>query len=212
MQRILEDGKKINPLFSCPGFSSALVAIDWLHCCDLGVCADFLGNLFHIMIPKQAGRNKDEKLKTLFHKIQKYYADEGVADRLNDLTWTMIQKKASSSPKLRAKAAEARRLVPFARQEAVRCFSGGTEEELAALNAAIHFERCYDCLHNYDSQTLQSESKQFLLLYQALEEHAISNGRSTWKIKENRFLTFSSSIVLGFTFYLNRFTDSSSLQ
>jgi hypothetical protein len=183
MQRIVEKGHCISPLFSCPGFHSGLVAIDWLHCCDLGVAADFLGNLFNILVPKQAGRTKDEKLANFFKRIQLYYVEEGVSDVLDDLTWAMIQKKATSSPKLRAKAAEARKLVPFARLEAARCLSGGKPEEVTAMQAAVHLEKCYNCLSNYDTVTLQNESTHFLLLYKALEEHAVSVGSCAWKVK-----------------------------
>ena len=183
MERILQNGKTISPLFSCPGFTSDLVAIDWLHCVDLGVCADFLGNLFSMMVKKQAGRTKDEKLIAFYKKIQKYYAEEGVTDRLDDLTWLMIQKKGSKSPKLRASASEARKLVPFARQEAARCLSTGSEEETTALQAAIHLEKCYNCLSDFQSATLQTESTGFLLLYKALEQNANSVGKCAWKIK-----------------------------
>ena len=35
-----------SPLFSCPGFSLEAVFIDILHCMDLGVAQDILGNVF----------------------------------------------------------------------------------------------------------------------------------------------------------------------
>jgi len=183
LHRILAKGRSISSLFSCPGFPSDLVAIDWLHCCDLGVCADFLGNIFNMMIKKQPGSNKEERLNNFFKKIKKYYRDEGVADCLDDLTFKMIQKKASSSPKLRAKAAEARHLVSFARQEAARCLSNGSDVERTAWQAAVHFENCYNCLKHFSTDVLQLESTRFLLLYEALEQHAVATGSSTWRVK-----------------------------
>ena len=53
------------------------------------------------------GNNLTEKVRALFQKIQEYYKAENVESKLPTLTLLMIRKKASQSPKLRAKAAEA---------------------------------------------------------------------------------------------------------
>jgi hypothetical protein len=34
------------PLWSAPGVSCSIFIVDWLHCADLGIAADIMGNLF----------------------------------------------------------------------------------------------------------------------------------------------------------------------
>ena len=45
MVDITKSGKKISSLFACPGFSVDMVVIGVLHCMDLGVTAEVLGNI-----------------------------------------------------------------------------------------------------------------------------------------------------------------------
>ena len=114
LQSISNSGIDINELFQTPGLTSKQFLLDWLHIVDLGVAADFMGNVFHHLIASGnhlPGNNVKERVKTLFHRIQSYYKTEGVENRLPTLTVLMIRKKASSSPKLRANAAEARGLI-----------------------------------------------------------------------------------------------------
>lgn len=46
LARCLARGKGISPIFGVPFITSQHFRIDWLHAVDLGVAADFLGNLF----------------------------------------------------------------------------------------------------------------------------------------------------------------------
>ena len=99
-------------LFKTPGLTSAQFLLDWLHIVDIGIASDFLGNLFYYMVHhKMEGNNVSEKVCALFKKIQEYYKAEGIESKLPTLTLLMIRKKATQSPKLRAKAAEARGLI-----------------------------------------------------------------------------------------------------
>ena len=118
MNRILEGGNDINPLFSSPGFTSQQVLLDWLHTMDLGVTADFLGNLFYHLVRGPdyiEGSTQEQRVRNLFVTMQAYNKEGQPSSRLQNLTLLMIRKSTSSSPKLRAKAAEARSLVSFAK-------------------------------------------------------------------------------------------------
>ena len=184
LQQLLSRGQHISALYSCPGFSTDCIALDWLHAVDLGVCADFLGNFFWMMLPLQDGRTVEQRLRSLFLKIQQYYKEEGVQDRLDSLTETMLRKKPASSPKLRAKAAEARALVNFAVK-----LSASVDDSnpvmATARQAACELQACYQCLSkdNYSSQALMRHSILFCSLYGALEQHSLEQGLSTWKVK-----------------------------
>ena len=113
LARILDEGHSINPIFGAPGLTSQQFMVDWLHCCDLGVCADFLGNAFWHILEFMPGQSRDQRVSALFLKMRQYYEDHGVDSRLDNLTDLMLRKGPSKSPKLRAKAAEARGLVSF---------------------------------------------------------------------------------------------------
>lgn len=66
MQRILESGKSISPLFACPCINTSCFTIDWLHVADLGVAPYFLGNIFMMLLPKLAGTSQKERVQALF--------------------------------------------------------------------------------------------------------------------------------------------------
>eukprot|EP00972_Heterocapsa_arctica_P008398 1226455-Heterocapsa_arctica.AAC.1 len=111
---MIEHGRDISPLFSCPGIKVEMFKVDWLHTVDIGVNCDFLGNMCLMLLPKMIGKNMKAQCRALFLLVKEYYKEFKPESRLDNLTYLMIRKKATSSPKLRAKAAEARRLVPIA--------------------------------------------------------------------------------------------------
>lgn len=183
LTRILQEGGDISPLFATPGLTTGQFAIDWLHCCDLGVCADFLGNLFWMLLPLvSAGGNKAAQASALFVEMQTYYQEECVESRLDNLTLTMLRKTPTSSPKLRAKAAEARCLVRFARLMSHKYLSADIPVQATARQASEHLENCYRQLsaHEFSPSVLQQECTKFCLLYGALEEQYDG---SLWKVK-----------------------------
>jgi len=92
------------------------------------------------------GNNVKERVKSLFHRIQSYYKTEGVESKLPTLTVLMIRKKASSSPKLRAKAAEARGLVTIAKQICDDFLAEDNALEYTIKMAATELWQCYSFL------------------------------------------------------------------
>ena len=87
--------------------------IDWLHAVDQGAGADFLGNVFLLLLGKMEGSNKNARLRRLLLELNTWYRDNEVGARLNTRTRGMI-RISRASPKLRCKAAECRALIPFA--------------------------------------------------------------------------------------------------
>lgn len=180
--RLRSVGKDMSPLFGAPGVQTQIFKFDWLHAVDQGVCADFLGNLFCMFLQKEHVHGRKKQCLQLFEHIQAYYASEGIESRLPFLKPTMLMKKPSSSPKLRAKAAEARSLVRFAVLHSQTVLSDDSPLELAAKKAATHLSACYDCLSHdrFSISTLQHHATKFLLLYKALED---ATAEQFWKIK-----------------------------
>ena len=110
--RILDKGAQISPIFECPGFGKDQCLIDWLHAVDHGVACDFIANLFWKALPQIASTRKTAVNK-IFEEIKEFYEANHADSKLQTLTEKMI-KQEKKPPKLRAKAAEARALVPFA--------------------------------------------------------------------------------------------------
>lgn len=185
LKRLLEEGSCISTLYGCPGFVTECIAIDWLHCCDIGVCCDFLGNFLWMLLPFQTGSNIQDRISALFLKMKEYYANRKCEDRLDNLTETMLRKKPTSSPKLRAKAAEARALVDFAAEQAASTLDATCVVQATAIQAALELQACYKCLsrEHYEPKALETHCIRFCSLYGALEANAASEGDSTWKVK-----------------------------
>lgn len=187
LRRMEQDGQDVSPLFSVPGVRLGVFKIDWLHTVDLGVACDLLGNLLWMILPKMPAGNRREKVTQLFLEIKQLYTDFRSEARLDNLTELMLRKDATSSPKLRAKAAEARAMVPVARALAERYLSEDDAAEQAARKCAEHLDECYACLSRSTRDTnLPKHGRSFCLLYVALEEAFQDQG--LWKVKPKMHL------------------------
>lgn len=182
LQMILDAGLTLSTLFSFPFFQTRCVAIDWLHCCDLGVACDFLGNLFFLLLPKMNEANQTLRVAALFRRIRAFYLQHPECDsRLDNLTEKMIRKKGTSSPKLRAKAAEARNLIAFAKYISEQLLSD-VGVEGAVKQMARHLDACYGCLSEatYNAQVLKTNCRKFCLLWTAVETQSVG---TLWRFK-----------------------------
>ena len=103
----------VSSLFSLPHFSEACILQDWMHCVDLGVAQDLIGNLFFEIQQSLPGANMDDRVAVLMGRLRGYFKTlPPSASRLSNRTSEMI-KQPQKGPKLRAKAAETRHLIPF---------------------------------------------------------------------------------------------------
>ena len=170
---IISRGLSVSPLFAVPWVTSSIFRVDWLHCADLGVAADYLGNLFWSVLPKLPGRSRTERVSVLWGEVQHFYKTYKVCDKLGNLVETMIRKNQSSPPKLRGKAAEIRALVPFGVQLAETYLSDANEVEAAAKAGIRHLHQCYQSLSldsAFGPDVLQSEAIAFAWQYTALSK------------------------------------------
>lgn len=180
-RRMQEGTAGLSPLLSTPFFHPDIFQIDWLHTADLGVTANFLGNLFWAGLEKLPGQTKKDKCCFLFVEMQTYYKEKKISSRLDNLTLSMLCQ-TGKQPKLRGKAAECRYLVPFAVSFATQWFSDDDAYEKTMKQAAVALNNCYDCLsaHKFEAKLLAQNSKQFALLSVALEAFADSK---FWRVK-----------------------------
>lgn len=169
-RRMLEQGLSLSPIMSCPGFKSTCFLLDWLHIVDIGVATDFLAGLLLLICQKLPGPSRQARIDLLWEMIQQFYKDTGATSRLDMLKHSMLQQP-KRYPKLRARAAEARGLIPFGLLMA-RAWLGDTELEATAKGAMEELNSCFEMLSPaaFNADTLAFHSKRFCLLYVALEE------------------------------------------
>ena len=158
--------------------------VDWLHCCDQGIAADFLGNLFASITKKSPGNTK-ESCKDLFLELQAFYKANKSTSRLDNLTPTMIQKNGNSVPKLRGKAGEIRALIPFALEAAERHLDARDPFESTTIEAARQLNSCYSCLSGdaYSHATLKECCRRYCLLSVSLDETSAAQDSIFWRLK-----------------------------
>ena len=86
-------------LCKCPFFTTEVFKLEWLHVADLGCSCDMLGNLLWYVLPKFGG-TRQEQLSALWLRMKIYYADCAIQDTIGNLTFGMLRKKSTTSPKL----------------------------------------------------------------------------------------------------------------
>ena len=92
---------------------------------------------------------------------------------------------------MRARAREARALVPFAREQTALHFADEDPEEATAKQAAECLEKCYCSLSaaSFDHGVLAENSRKFCVLFAALESWADANEILRWRFKPKFHLT-----------------------
>ena len=167
------EGKPLSPLFWAPGIALSTFKLDWLHIADLGVGADWLGQLLTVLMSKMPGNNKGERLAALWRRIRELYAtpEFGTDSKLDDLYPTMLKATKDQAPKLKCNAAECRGFMPIAHRMAQDLLSRDDPFELTVLTATEHLLGCYQCLsRTQDEATLARHSRRFCTLWVSLEE------------------------------------------
>lgn len=190
LQRWADRDVLVSPIFEIPYLHTGLFIIDWLHCVDQGTCSDTLGNIFHYFLPRLDGANQRDKVKTLFLKMLEFYKRKNVDSQFQDLTLLMIVQP-KKGPKLRARAAEARALVPFARELAEAYCDEEKPKDVAVRAVARKLEAVYDQLSGavYVAERMSQAIREFLLLYKSLSDISKAEGKvRLWKIKPKHHL------------------------
>ena len=200
MQREWERCKKVCPLLAVFGIFIALFKIDWLHCADQGVAADFLGNLFSYLVKNiMPGSNKEQRCNALSVEVFQFYKDNPkIEDTLKEFVLKSFQpEKSTQPPKLKGNAASTRALVPFGHLMAKRYLSDAIPHEGAMKAAADHLWNCYESLREDNAavahEALYLNAKKFALQYAAL--HDAFGKEKQWlpKPKMHMFLELCSA-------------------
>ena len=172
-----QQGKLLSKLFAVPGFGTSCCKVDFLHCCDLGITSDWMGSLLsYIQSEKIRGASKLVRCTKLFADIDAWYRSNNAQDRLPKLLPTMLREEVKGkikSPKLRAKAGEARTLVPCVLHLAETYLDETNVAELRMLRGCMELQTIYSNLSmgSWNTEHFQDAAQRFLLLNGSLETH-----------------------------------------
>ena len=167
LKRQMESGRRISPIFSVFGVETYLFRIDWLHCVDAGVGADFAGNIFEAMLPKLPGSNKPQRCHALNDKLQEFYGRTGTEDKLKNFKLASFSRPSKNQPaKLKGSAAQVRAIIPFVKELVDDLGDSAVAKEAAMQIAAKHLSHCYQCLAKSSAscrnEALYSSSQAFV--------------------------------------------------
>ena len=185
VHRILRSRGKVNPLLTAPWVTTKIFRMDWLHCCDLGVAADFIGNFFHEVVELFPGGNKKERCARLSDDILAYYVAEDIKDRFDCMLLTFFEPK-DGPYKLRGSAAKIRALVPYCWQLAQEILDLSVPKYAAMSQAAFHLNEVYSALssaHPDPCASMKEHGIKFSLQYVGLHDHLHPANDKAFRIK-----------------------------
>ena len=164
--RMRQKNLTVSPLFQAPGVRAEILRIDWLHVADLGVAADWLGQLFVYLLGKFGG-SAVAGCASLWRRIQELYVRYPPFAKLDTLTVQML--RVSGPPKLRCYGSECRGLIPIARHLAEEMLATNNELELTIQQATFQLHSCYATVST-DGAALAEHSRKFCTLWVSLEQ------------------------------------------
>ena len=198
----LKETEKFCPLWSVPGVSCKVVVVDWLHCADIGVTADILGNILLELVDAVAGAgDRQVKMVSLWRQICDEYDAQEVpaANRFPNLRLKSFFATAKKSPKLKGKAAHIRYFVPVLECIVRKTMQPNDHHSRTVMSCMFHLAACYECLQDFEAEKLDINARKMALLYCALEKEQMDAGvQKRWKVKPklHLFLELCSNICL----------------
>ena len=159
---------RATPLLGVPFFDMSIICLDWLHIMDIGVSLHWLGSVFVLLSEKLPGNNVDQRCKALHLRMKNYYKEYGIDSQMPLLKASMLYKdkkksSSSASPKLRAKAGEAKGLILFSLLQCTALLNNRDSFEAAVIQCAQHLHNCYQQLSQqvFEPSALHREALKF---------------------------------------------------
>lgn len=181
--RIMEQRKFLDALLQAPYVTTAIFLMDWLHCADQGITADFMGNLLFHFESRMPGSKKEARYNELFLMMQRWYEANNVQDRMDCLKPTFIEDRAGM--KLRASAAKVRALVPFCARLCNELGNNACPIDEALRSAANLLVSVYNCLSSAhdDKDAFKRDGLRFASLYIALHDRINPDDDRRFRLK-----------------------------
>ena len=196
-KQLLLDGKTC-PLWSVPGVSSHIVIVDWLHCVDIGVAADVLGNVLLELVDQYPGSDRHVRMRNLWKDISDEYARQAVPC---DNRFPGLRLKSffvtSKSPKLKGKAAHIRYFVPVLDCIVQDKFPQDNIHNRTVVKCMHNLAECYSCLQDFNADKFEISARRLGSLHCALEQEKLAAGiQKRWKVKPKLHLSLELSMHL----------------
>lgn len=171
-------------VFAWPGFDFSGIVLDWMHMADLGVTQACLGNILWEVFLKLGGQitNEHPTMGRIINYLADAANDLGCAMPFSKLSLGMI-RGSDLRPKLKAKAAKTRALVPILLRMMSMHFPPVVERDVRVYKCLEYLHKAYTELESWgvDSATrLEEFVRRHVLLYSSL---AIESAQ-----KDERFL------------------------
>ena len=183
---IQQNGQSMSPLFSLPGFTMLFICIDVLHALDLGMAQEIIGNIFWESLGTFAkGKNKEAQLSDLQFKMKAHYSRMKTMNRIGNLTRDMVRSEGKS-PKLKAKGAETRHVVPFALEIATALHAQygnkHSENVLRCVSGLMDLYMTFG-IRPFPTINAQKATQTVATAYVELNKEAVKLGNDLWRIK-----------------------------
>ena len=179
-------GSHVSPLFSCPGYTLDMVCIGVMHCVDLGVTQEVLGNIFSEFMDKGGLPGSTQKIRceALWKKLQNWYKVYNPTSQIQTLNVKKFKKGDGSAPSLKGKAAESRHLTPFAVHLAQELhLKYDTEHTLHVLQCATALMDFYKVLSDWQCGDVAGLCQVVCSEYSWLNQEAWLHSKNAWRIK-----------------------------
>ena len=186
IQRMIMQGKTVNPLLQAPFVHKGLFRIDWLHVADQGLGADWLGCFIKYVADQDLGANKQERYQHVFDDIDQWYKENEVEDRLDGLVPTLVESSKKTGYKLRCSAATARALIPWTYTCAMQLLDPSDDVEATLQSAAWHIKQAYEALSNECKEPhlqMKYHGQQFAIQWVALHDCLNEDNHHYFRIK-----------------------------
>jgi len=187
----------IPPLLrNATGFRLECVLVDVMHACDLGICAAIMGNVLWILAVRRrvfGGRTMADAVELMQIDLKAWYTQVKENSRLKGKLSVARLRGQDGYPKLKAKAAATRHMLPYAISLMKRfaVTDGGSDEKTHDDRATLvmgYLQRFYDILYEEGqlmTQHAKSEiaevGRRLAVIYVALARDSLRAETRLWK-------------------------------
>jgi hypothetical protein len=190
----------ICPLFSIPGFSIESLSLDMMHIMDLGVTQYLVGTVFRKVVTSnfarsralRANRRKHDNMLHLRRRMKAFYKSQPGKKSTYINKISFAQLGTDKRPRLKAKAAETRHLVPLAQQLATENhrFLGAKAPYLKA--ACDELANFYKLVQSSAERTMSADTiemvqlamTRFLTYWRGAGGHFVVKHHMSWHLVE----------------------------
>ena len=181
--RLTSRGLAVCPLFSLPFVTTQCILVDVLHTCDLGITQDVCGNaLFEIA--GELGGSRADAVSALWASLRLYYKEFKPPCQLSALTVEMMVRP-TKQPRLRAKGAEIRHLLPWVVLLCHEHSSGDHNEVRRCMVSALFDFYQAMAADTWDPTSAKASGFRFLQLYKSLSDES---GGERWLLRPKSHL------------------------